>query len=314
MRVCVQVMKFCECYKSVFFQLGDLLVREIMKLGVNFVVQRLFVGIVSNQYGRDSGHIVCTVMVVQYSHTCIKGIFLGFSSHCILFYYFCRYQRLVFRHKLYELREERNMKPETFASLVSALLYEKRQAKCYTNKAYISWCIPYIWRMALFCMSMNQAINRMLCTIIKPRNLLYIPLHCQTYSKIARHFSCHKIVGRKGTKAIVAYSHQVCLVIQNTEEDNAFISQKYETFISILTITKQAFRAIIKYFLPCQLFALLLLQTCPQLFLPVSSFFICSSSVYSKSLILYKVHFLSLVAHKSFLTLQLVCTSMLLKL
>jgi 20S proteasome alpha/beta subunit len=38
----------------------------------------------------------------------------------------CRYQRLVFRHKLYQLREERDMKPETFASLVSALLYEKR--------------------------------------------------------------------------------------------------------------------------------------------------------------------------------------------
>ncbi|CAA3023502.1 proteasome subunit beta type-3-A [Olea europaea subsp. europaea] len=37
------------------------------------------------------------------------------------------YQRLVFRHKLYELREERDMKPETFASLVSALLYEKRE-------------------------------------------------------------------------------------------------------------------------------------------------------------------------------------------
>uniref|UniRef100_K3YV30 Proteasome subunit beta n=2 Tax=Setaria italica TaxID=4555 RepID=K3YV30_SETIT len=36
------------------------------------------------------------------------------------------YQRLVFRHKLYQLREERDMKPETFASLVSALLYEKR--------------------------------------------------------------------------------------------------------------------------------------------------------------------------------------------
>ncbi|ONK59572.1 uncharacterized protein A4U43_C08F7840 [Asparagus officinalis] len=36
------------------------------------------------------------------------------------------YQRLVFRHKLYQLREERNMKPETFASLVSAILYEKR--------------------------------------------------------------------------------------------------------------------------------------------------------------------------------------------
>jgi 20S proteasome subunit beta 3 len=35
-------------------------------------------------------------------------------------------QRLNFRHKLYQLREERNMRPETFASLVSAMLYEKR--------------------------------------------------------------------------------------------------------------------------------------------------------------------------------------------
>ncbi|OMO72340.1 Proteasome, subunit alpha/beta [Corchorus olitorius] len=37
------------------------------------------------------------------------------------------YQKLVFRHKLYQLREDRDMKPETFASLVSALLYEKRE-------------------------------------------------------------------------------------------------------------------------------------------------------------------------------------------
>nr|CAB3449084.1 unnamed protein product [Digitaria exilis] len=37
------------------------------------------------------------------------------------------YQRLVFRHKLYQLREERDMKPETFASLVSAMLYERRE-------------------------------------------------------------------------------------------------------------------------------------------------------------------------------------------
>ncbi|THU60495.1 hypothetical protein C4D60_Mb07t13360 [Musa balbisiana] len=37
------------------------------------------------------------------------------------------YQRLIFRHKLYQLREERDMKPRTFASLVSALLYEKRE-------------------------------------------------------------------------------------------------------------------------------------------------------------------------------------------
>ncbi|CAN0916754.1 Proteasome subunit beta type-3-A [Linum grandiflorum] len=35
-------------------------------------------------------------------------------------------QRLMFRHKLYQLREERDMKPETFANLVSAILYEKR--------------------------------------------------------------------------------------------------------------------------------------------------------------------------------------------
>ncbi|KAM7278711.1 hypothetical protein ACFE04_005845 [Oxalis oulophora] len=38
----------------------------------------------------------------------------------------CRYQRIVFRHKLYQLREERDMKTETFANLVSAILYEKR--------------------------------------------------------------------------------------------------------------------------------------------------------------------------------------------
>jgi len=33
---------------------------------------------------------------------------------------------LEFRHKLYELREERVMRPKTFASMVSSLLYEKR--------------------------------------------------------------------------------------------------------------------------------------------------------------------------------------------
>ncbi|WZZ80766.1 hypothetical protein YC2023_101338 [Brassica napus] len=55
------------------------------------------------------------------------------SKHCkLIVQAFCsskdfvRYQRLVFRHKLYQLREERDMKPETFASLVSAIIYEKR--------------------------------------------------------------------------------------------------------------------------------------------------------------------------------------------
>ncbi|KAL5096867.1 hypothetical protein RYX36_006089 [Vicia faba] len=45
------------------------------------------------------------------------------------------YQRLVFRHKLYRLREERDMKPETFASLVSAILYEKRY--CYLDLVFV---------------------------------------------------------------------------------------------------------------------------------------------------------------------------------
>uniref|UniRef100_A0A8R7Q1V5 Proteasome subunit beta type-3 n=1 Tax=Triticum urartu TaxID=4572 RepID=A0A8R7Q1V5_TRIUA len=36
------------------------------------------------------------------------------------------YQRLMFKHKLYQLLEERDRKPETLASLVSALLHEKR--------------------------------------------------------------------------------------------------------------------------------------------------------------------------------------------
>ncbi|CAN6583812.1 unnamed protein product [Malus baccata var. baccata] len=43
------------------------------------------------------------------------------------------YQRLMFRHKLYQLREERDMKPETFASLVSAILYEKRFGPYFTQ-------------------------------------------------------------------------------------------------------------------------------------------------------------------------------------
>jgi 20S proteasome subunit beta 3 len=37
-----------------------------------------------------------------------------------------RYQRLKFRHNLYKLREERNIKPSTFGEMVSSMLYEKR--------------------------------------------------------------------------------------------------------------------------------------------------------------------------------------------
>ena len=38
----------------------------------------------------------------------------------------CRYQRFVFKHNMYKLREERNIKPSTFGQLVSSTLYEKR--------------------------------------------------------------------------------------------------------------------------------------------------------------------------------------------
>lgn len=37
-----------------------------------------------------------------------------------------RVQHFNFRHNLYKLREERDMKPSTFGALVSAMLYEKR--------------------------------------------------------------------------------------------------------------------------------------------------------------------------------------------
>jgi len=36
------------------------------------------------------------------------------------------YNRFMFRHNLYKLREDRVMKPTTFANLVSSMLYEKR--------------------------------------------------------------------------------------------------------------------------------------------------------------------------------------------
>lgn len=60
----------------------------------------------------------------------------------------------MFRHKLYQLREERDMKPETFASLVSALLYEKRFL-LYQTPGYLllnmSNLLPgFIWGLHVF--------------------------------------------------------------------------------------------------------------------------------------------------------------------
>lgn len=49
------------------------------------------------------------------------------TKHLLSFYTACcRYQKLKFRHNLYKLREERNIKPSTFGELVSSMLYEKR--------------------------------------------------------------------------------------------------------------------------------------------------------------------------------------------
>lgn len=42
-------------------------------------------------------------------------------------------QRFKFRHNLYKLRENRNMKPETFANVVSTMLYEKRFGPYYAE-------------------------------------------------------------------------------------------------------------------------------------------------------------------------------------
>ena len=38
----------------------------------------------------------------------------------------CRRQRFAFKHNLYKLREERDIKPSSFGQLVSTTLYEKR--------------------------------------------------------------------------------------------------------------------------------------------------------------------------------------------
>ena len=50
-----------------------------------------------------------------------------------------RHAHFKFRHNLYKLREERDMKPSTFAHFVSALLYEKR---CVSHLLHASFRLP----------------------------------------------------------------------------------------------------------------------------------------------------------------------------
>lgn len=42
------------------------------------------------------------------------------------FFHQCRQQKFQFKHNLYKLREERDIKPSSFAQLVSTTLYERR--------------------------------------------------------------------------------------------------------------------------------------------------------------------------------------------
>lgn len=85
------------------------------------------------------------------------------SKHCkLIVQAFCsskdfvRYQRLVFRHKLYQLREERDMKPETFASLVSAIIYEKRSVRVLSS--YLAcFFVKFIY---FFSLSLNHDLER----------------------------------------------------------------------------------------------------------------------------------------------------------
>ncbi|XP_033367433.1 proteasome subunit beta type-3, partial [Parus major] len=59
-----------------------------------------------------------------------RGKLLCFSPCCDVS---CRAQRLKFRLNLYELKEGRQIKPQTFMSMVSNLLYERRFGPYYTE-------------------------------------------------------------------------------------------------------------------------------------------------------------------------------------
>ena len=53
----------------------------------------------------------------------------------------CSSQRFAFKHNLYKLREERDIKPTAFGHLVSATLYERRFGS-YFVQPVIGACLP----------------------------------------------------------------------------------------------------------------------------------------------------------------------------
>lgn len=92
----------------------------------------------------------------------------------LLCYY--SYQRLVFRHKLYQLREERDMKPETFASLVSAILYEKR----FLQNKHFNYVFIY-----LVCRFIHLSNFNMTPYVFRPLKSSY-----QIFKRIYCYFGC----------------------------------------------------------------------------------------------------------------------------
>lgn len=81
---------------------------------------------------------------------------------CLLY----RYQRFAFRHKLYQLREERNIRPETFASLVSALLYEKRWVEIGSISCIIYLLVSYLVMSPIWCvLSLYTKLHRTQCCV-----------------------------------------------------------------------------------------------------------------------------------------------------
>lgn len=71
-----------------------------------------------------------------------------------------RYHRFVFKHNMYKLREERDVKPATFSQMVSSTLYEKRcAAACPAQAVHRVRC------QCLLCCHITECKPRPLCQV-----------------------------------------------------------------------------------------------------------------------------------------------------
>ena len=73
------------------------------------------------RFGVQNQTLACDYKKVYKIHDKLFMGLSGLASDCTSVY-----KKFLFKHNLYRLREERDMAPETFSSLVSATLYEKR--------------------------------------------------------------------------------------------------------------------------------------------------------------------------------------------